>query len=70
MREDHDVEGALLDKSQQAKKLQKESFTRQRSENNYNKGKGEKKSYPPFQHWKHCKKFVDRPKDRKVIGVK
>jgi len=35
MREDHDVEGALLDKSQQAKKLQKESFTRQRSENNY-----------------------------------
>ncbi|XP_061352342.1 uncharacterized protein LOC133297245 [Gastrolobium bilobum] len=35
MREDHAVEGALLAKSQQT---------------NYNKGKGEKKSYPPCQH--------------------
>ena len=51
MREDHAIEGALLAKSQQAKNYKKNHpVSSQSSANNYNKGKGEKKSYPPCQH--------------------
>jgi len=50
MREDHAVEGegALLAKSQQAKNFKKNNPTS--NANNYNKEKGEKKNYPPYQH--------------------
>jgi len=48
MRKDHAAEGALLAKSQQAKNFKKNNPTS--SANNYNKGKGEKKNYPPCQH--------------------
>nr|KYP70532.1 hypothetical protein KK1_009752 [Cajanus cajan] len=48
MREDHVVEGALLVKSQQAKNYKKNYPTSSQSNtNNYDKGKGGKKSYPP-----------------------
>ncbi|XP_047170888.1 uncharacterized protein LOC124839192 [Vigna umbellata] len=50
MWEDYTIEGALLAVSQQAKNYKNHPTSNQSSANNYNKGKGEKKNYPPCQH--------------------
>lgn len=56
MRQDNVIEDALLAKTQQARTWKKKNCkenlpaSNQSNANNYNKGKDEKKSYPPYQH--------------------
>ncbi|GAU44031.1 hypothetical protein TSUD_349630 [Trifolium subterraneum] len=50
MRQDHMVEGALLVKSQKSNTMKNHPSCSENGANNYNRGKGKRKSYPPCQH--------------------
>ncbi|GAU15672.1 hypothetical protein TSUD_109300 [Trifolium subterraneum] len=51
MRQDHMVEGALPVKSQKSNTMKNHPSCSENGANNYNRGKGKGKSYPPCQHY-------------------